>query len=133
MIRIRDITLPPEHDANQLLFEASRALRISASRIRELTIVRRSIDARKKPDVRVIYTVDVAVEGSENKVLRSSGCKKASIAPVSYYKPPKGAVTADSRPVVVGFGPAGICRVTSCHGRSSPHHSGAGRGCPDPS
>ena len=108
MIRIRDISLPPEHDANQLLFEASRLLRISGSRIRELRIVRRSIDARKKPDVRIIYTVDVAVDGSENKVLKGSGCKKATIAPAAYYKPPKAIVSATQRPVVVGFGPAGM-------------------------
>lgn len=108
MIRIRDISLPPEHDANQLLYEAARMLKISGSRIKGLSIVRRSIDARKKPDVRVIYTVDVAVDGSEKKILKSSGCKKAAIAQVSYYKPPKGDYKCESRPVVVGFGPAGM-------------------------
>ena len=79
MIRIRDIALPPEHNADQLLFEAAKLLRISGSRIRKLTIVRRSVDARKKPDVKIIYTIDVAVEGSEQKLLRQSGCKKAAI------------------------------------------------------
>ena len=74
MIRIRDISLPPEHNAHQLTFEAARLLKISASKIRSLRLVRRSIDARKKPDVKLIYTVDVAVEGSENKILRQSGC-----------------------------------------------------------
>ena len=108
MIRIRDISLAPEHDANQLVFEASRALRISASKIRGLSLVRRSIDARKKPDVRIIYTIDVSVDGSENRILKSSGCKKASLAPTSYYKPPKAVYHADMRPVVVGFGPAGM-------------------------
>ncbi|MBE6958670.1 MAG: hypothetical protein E7447_05935 [Ruminococcaceae bacterium] len=108
MIRIRDISLPPEHDANQLVYEASRLLRISASRIRRLQLVRRSVDARKKPDVRIIYTVDVAVDGSENKVLKSSGCKKAALAPASFYKPPKREYHSENRPVVVGFGPAGM-------------------------
>ena len=108
MIRIRDISLPPEHNAHQLRFEAAQLLRISNSRIRQLKIVRRSVDARKKPDVKIIYTVDVAVEGSENKVLKQSGCKRASVAPVSYYKPPKPMPQGESRPVVVGFGPAGM-------------------------
>ena len=108
MIRIRDISLPPEHDANQLVYEASRLLRISASRIRQLHLVRRSVDARKKPDVRIIYTVDVAVDGSENKILKSSGCKKATVAPTVFYKPPKNIYQSEKRPVVVGFGPAGI-------------------------
>lgn len=107
MIRIRDISLPPEHDANQLLYEASRMLRISGSKIRKLSLVRRSVDARKKPDVRIVYTVDVAVEGNEQKILRASGCKKAALAPVSYYKVPQNA-DLKNRPVIVGFGPAGM-------------------------
>ncbi len=108
MIRIRDISLPPQHDPNQLLFEAAKLLRISKTKIREMTLVRRSVDARKKPDVRFIYTVDVTVAGSENKILKQSGCKRASIAPVSYYQVPKTAVMPRRRPVVVGFGPAGM-------------------------
>jgi len=108
MIRIRDIYLPPEHAVAQLPFEAAKALRISASKIRKVQIVRRSIDARKKPDIRIVYTIDVAVEGSENKILKQSGCKRASLAPVSYYKVPKAAKELEKRPVVVGFGPAGM-------------------------
>ena len=108
MIRLRDIPLPPEHNAHQLQFEAAQMLRVSNSKIRQLRIVRRSVDARKKPDIKVIYTIDVAVEGNEKKILRSSGCKRASIAPVSYYKAPKNIPNPGKRPVVVGFGPAGM-------------------------
>ena len=108
MIRIRDISLPPEHNAHQLRFEAAQLLRISNSKIRQVKIVRRSVDARKKPDVKIIYTIDVAVDGNENKLLKQSGCKRASIAPVSYYKAPKPMPAAEQRPVVVGFGPAGM-------------------------
>ena len=108
MIRLRDISLPPEHNAHQLQFEAARMLRISNSKIRKLHIVRRSVDARKKPDVKIIYTVDVAVEGNEAKILRASSCRRASIAPTSFYKAPKNTPAPEKRPVVVGFGPAGM-------------------------
>ena len=108
MIRIRDIALPPEHNVNQLPFEAAQLLKIPNSKIRGLKIVRRSVDARKKPDVKIIYTVDVAVDGNEEKLVRKSGCKRASVAPVSYYKVPKCPVQPKKRPVVVGFGPAGM-------------------------
>ena len=108
MIRIREIPLPPEHDVNQLYYEAARLLKINNSKIRGLRLVKRSVDARKKPDVKIVYTVDVTVEGSENKILRQSGCKRAAIAPVSYYKPPKTKAIPEHRPVVVGFGPAGM-------------------------
>ena len=108
MIRIREISLPPEHSVHQLPYEAARLLKISNSKVRRLNIVRRSVDARKKPDVKIIYTVDVAVEGNENKILKQSGCKRAAIAPVSFYKPPKSAPDTANRPVVIGFGPAGM-------------------------
>ena len=92
----------------QLQYEAARLLRVSNSKVRKIRIVRRSVDARKKPDVKIVYTVDVAVDGNENKILKQSGCKRASIAPVSYYKVPKVTKDVTQRPVVVGFGPAGM-------------------------
>ena len=108
MIRIREISMQPEHNVAQLSFEAAKLLKISNSKVRRVKIVRRSVDARKKPDVRIVYTVDVAVDGNENKILKQSGCKRAQIAPVSFYKPPKSAPMQELPPVVVGFGPAGM-------------------------
>ena len=108
MIRIREIALPPEHNPAQLGYEAAKLLKVANSKIRQIKIVRRSIDARKKPDVKVVYTIDVAVDGNENKILKFSGCKRAAIAPISYYKMPKTDLRPKHRPVVVGFGPAGM-------------------------
>lgn len=108
MIRIRDISMPPAHDVNQLPFEAARLLKISGSAIRKLTLVRRSIDARKKPDIRVIYTVDVVVAGNEQRIVRNSGCKRASVVAEAHYSVPKCTCRDGNRPVVVGFGPAGM-------------------------
>lgn len=108
MIRIRDISLPPEHNPAQLSYEAARLLKIPPSRVRSVKLVRRSVDARKKPDIRIIYTIDVAVNGSEGKILKQSGCKRAAPAPTAFYKPPKTEKTPAQRPVVVGFGPAGM-------------------------
>ena len=108
MIRIRDIALPPEHNVHQLNYEAAQLLKVSNSKIRQVKIVRRSVDARKKPDVKVMYTIDVAVDGNEGKILRNSGCKRASIAKGNYYKPPKQKLSCEKRPVVIGFGPAGM-------------------------
>jgi uncharacterized FAD-dependent dehydrogenase len=108
MIRIREIPLPPEHNVAQLQYEAARLLKVSNSKVRRIKLVRRSVDARKKPDVKIVYTIDVAVDGNENKIIKQSGCKRASIAPISYYKPPRTNKTPEKRPVVVGFGPAGM-------------------------
>lgn len=108
MIRIREISMPPEHNAAQLSYEAARLLRISNSAVRKVRLVRRSVDARKKPDIKIVYTIDVQIDGNEKKILKQSGCKRAEIAQVSYYKVPKASVELEKRPVVVGFGPAGM-------------------------
>jgi len=108
MIRIRDISLPPRHSVSQLSFEAAQLLRVSNSTIRKVKIVRRSIDARKKPDVKYNYTIDVQVNGNEEKILRNSRCKKASIAPWTGYKVKPIKNLNANRPVVIGFGPAGM-------------------------
>ena len=48
MIRIRDISLPPQQDMSQLVFAAARQLRIDHTQIKRLDIKKRSVDARKK-------------------------------------------------------------------------------------
>ncbi len=106
MIRIRDLMLPPEHDQNALLYLAAQALHVRASDITALTIFRRSLDARKKPLLRWVYTVDVSLRSGEGKLLRQNRNSKISKAEPYYYHIPK--KISDERPVVVGFGPAGM-------------------------
>lgn len=64
-----------------------------------LEIVRESIDARKKPDVKLVYTVDVDVEGE----LPFDEAVRETYIPV-----PASATGGANRPVIVGFGPCGI-------------------------
>ena len=115
MIRIRDISLPPEHNAHQLRFEAAKLLRISDSKIRKLIIVRRSVDARKKPDVKIIYTVDVAVDGDEERILKNCANRRAAKTVFEAFLPPRDPFLMHcehperkNRPVIIGFGPAGM-------------------------
>ncbi len=106
MIRIRDIILPPEHDQNALLYCAAQALHIRSSEITDLKIYRRSLDARKKPELFWVYTVDVSLRSSEKRVMKQIRNKKITLEEPYYYKIPK--INSQERPVVVGFGPAGM-------------------------
>ncbi len=108
MIRLREVMLPPQHTAAQLRAEAARLLRLPEADLLAVRPVRRSVDARKKPVIRLVYTLDVQVRGDEDRILRRSRCKQASIAVVKAYTPPAGHGTSSRRPVIVGFGPAGI-------------------------
>ena len=108
MIRIRDISLPPDGDMARLVQAAARQLRIAPNEIKQLDLKKKSVDARKKNDVRIIYTVDVAVRGREDKILKMAHCPKASAAQDAFYEPPAAKRLPVERPVVVGFGPAGM-------------------------
>ncbi|MBR5430138.1 MAG: hypothetical protein IK116_06370, partial [Firmicutes bacterium] len=91
-----------------LLYLAAKELGVQASQLTDLNIRRRSLDARKKPELRWVYTVDVTVRKSEKQILRACRSSKVSQAKEDYYKPPKAKGIPAQRPVVVGFGPAGM-------------------------
>ncbi len=79
MIRIHNLKLAPGQSESSLKQLAAKALRISPDSIRQLKIHRRSIDARDKQAVRILYTVDVAVP-RESFLLRRA--KKGQVEPV---------------------------------------------------
>lgn len=108
MIRIRDIALPLAHDVNQLPFMAAQLLHISTSEIASLKIVKKSLDARKKDNIQYVYTVDVALKRGESRILRQNRSRKISAAQPCFYRIPKPARPMTERPVIVGFGPAGM-------------------------
>ena len=70
-LRVHSIKARPEKafqkegrpDIHFLKKEAAGILRIQEKQIRELHIVRYSIDARKKPDIFVLFSVDVTLAG----------------------------------------------------------------------
>ena len=108
MLTIRDLILPYHSDESMLWYLAAKELGVSGAQIAELKIRRRSLDARKKPELRWVYTVDVTTRKSEKQVLRACRSPKVSLAKDVWYKPPKAKAVPALRPVVVGFGPAGM-------------------------
>ena len=108
MIRIRDLSLRPGEGLMQLFQAAAKQLKITPKEIIRLQIVKRSIDARKKQDVRVIYTVDVAVKGDEKQRIQRAKSPKVTAADYRPYRLPLPEGQPKHRPVVVGFGPGGM-------------------------
>ena len=108
MIRINQIKMPLVHTEEDVYHKAAKILRVERKQITGLQWVKKSIDARKKPDIMIIYTIDVAVKDQE-KVLRH--CKSNQVQPVTekpYTFPMTGMVPLTSRPVIIGTGPAGL-------------------------
>ena len=85
MIRIRDISLRPGESMAAVSLQAAKALRVKESAITQLYIYKKSIDARKKKDVRIVYTVDVAVKGNEKEWRKHSVFALRSAAKVRSF------------------------------------------------
>ena len=107
MLTVRDLSLPAAHDRTALFYLAAKALRIPPSDLTGLAIRKRSLDARKKDDIRYIYTVDVTTRHSEKQILKHCRNAKVRILEPVIYRIPKCEAPA-LRPVIVGFGPAGM-------------------------
>lgn len=104
MLRIRDVTLGLDEPEELIYREAARILRLPARDILSLNVVRRSVDARKKDEIRLVYTVDAVLRSEARARL---GPKVSAAKPLCYALPQPRALPGE-RPVVVGFGPGGI-------------------------
>jgi len=104
VLRIRDLSLSLDEPEELLYREAARALHVPAGAIRSLTIRRRSIDARRKSDIRLVYTADVSVRSEA--AARTGG--RVSAVSEERWTLPRPASVPEERPVVAGFGPGGI-------------------------
>ncbi len=115
MIRIADLTVPIS-DIRPLEEIAAERLSIPGDAVRHVQAVRRAVDARRRHGAPICfsYVIDVETEENERRLLgRFRRDKKISQAPEE--DPPLFARLADgrspgisNRPVVVGFGPAGM-------------------------
>ena len=105
MIKLTNLKIPAAMGENALW---STAEKISGARdVKNRRILKKSVDARKKNDVNLIYTVCFSAE-NEKQVLKS--CKAASdYVPKKEYEFPGRLEKVNRKPVVVvGMGPAGL-------------------------
>ena len=109
IIRIQQMKLPPRHSRADVQNEACRTLGISGESCKGLTVIKQSIDARKKNDIRYIYTVDIEIDGEKNlKRLMQRNPNISLPNDVLYQFPQMGERPLSLRPVVIGTGPAGL-------------------------
>lgn len=107
MLRIRNLSFRPDEDKPERLKQAAAAaLGLAPGELLRVTPVRRSIDARKKDRLRILYTVDVLP--AEEEALRKALPEGVTPAPEEDYALPAALRQPARRPVVAGFGPAGM-------------------------
>lgn len=108
MIKISDIKVPEGADDEHIRKKAAHILGVRPDEIYDLKVIRRSKDARKRKNVLDVYTVSVRADNEERLVGRAAGRSVSICEEKSYSYPCHGERHALHRPVVIGFGPAGI-------------------------
>ena len=109
MLRLTELRLPLDHPPEALSAAIVERLGIAADDLRDVTVFRRSYDARKVAMMTMIYTVDIVVRDEAALLRRFAGDRHVGPTPDTNYRfvgrAPEGFA---NRPVVVGFGPCGI-------------------------
>ncbi|MBR3839843.1 MAG: FAD-dependent monooxygenase [Erysipelotrichales bacterium] len=109
MIRINQIKLTLKESKTSIINKVTTKLSIKTSDIKKLQIYKESIDARKGRSINKVYTVDILVdEMLEEKILKANISDVLKIEPYTYVSPKHGSKPMHGRPIVVGFGPAGM-------------------------
>lgn len=107
MIKIANINVPIDAADMPLEEIASKKLRINSADIKKVIILKKSVDARKKNAIQIVYTLAAEIK-NENAVLKRNANKPEISAYKEYRYEISAADAGKHRPVVVGFGPAGM-------------------------
>lgn len=108
MVRINEIKLALDEEEDLLPERAAKILKINKKYIKSYTIYKKSVDARKKDDVHFTYSLDVVITLDENQIVQKCKSPKVQIVKPYKYVMPENKRVSKFRPVVVGFGPAGM-------------------------
>lgn len=121
MIRINQVKLRIPHTEEELKKKVAKILHVPMSRILTFRIVKQSMDARKKPELYYVYTIDLALT-DEALILKKSRGNQITKSPEQFYHfPVSGTQELPHRPVVIGSGPAGLfCAYMLAHAGYKP-------------
>ncbi|MGD9857080.1 MAG: NAD(P)/FAD-dependent oxidoreductase [Planctomycetaceae bacterium] len=108
-VRISNLRLPVEEPESALRGAAARRLGVGEADIRSWRILRKSLDARSRHDLRFVYSV-VAEVPDEAAILKRipPTADIQPFHPADFDDSPPGNTPLHNRPVVVGSGPAGL-------------------------
>ena len=105
MLRIEQLRLLPEEPETALLARCARLLHTDPAALTGLTVLRRAIDARE--GLTFVYTVAVSAP-QEAALLRRCRDRRVTAYTPERYALPAPVTPPETRPIVVGAGPAGL-------------------------
>ena len=111
MIRLHNIKIALDYSAKSLAAAAAKKLGCTQGKFARCEISKKSVDARKKNDVCFVVSIDVTLKNPQDERRLAARLAPNAGAIIDPYTPPAApmlkAVPA-VRPIVVGFGPAGL-------------------------
>ncbi len=109
MIKITQLKLNIGHTEEELIKQIAKQLKLAEHEIRSYIIIKKSIDARKKKEISYSYTVEVDTIPDEKKIIRKLHNANIMAGERTEYRfTPSGSEKMNHRPVIAGFGPAGL-------------------------
>lgn len=106
MIEIHGIKIPVTADKSKLEQQIMKKLHLKT--VPPYEILKRSIDARKKPDIFYIYQIGVKLQ-NEARIVRKINDNNIMLSSrVGYHFPKSGIEEMKHHPLIIGSGPAGL-------------------------
>ena len=101
-IKINEIFLPVKHSQSDIINAILKRLQLNRKSILSYKIAKKSIDARKKHDIKYVYSINVTLD--KNYPIKDN--KTSLVSDFEYFIPK--CKNLKNRPIVIGFGPAGM-------------------------
>jgi uncharacterized FAD-dependent dehydrogenase len=109
VIRITELPLPLDYPPDALRTAVLKRLQIRDADLLEVSLFKRSYDARKKHAIKFICIVDVTVQDEAAVLKRFARDAQVKPAPdMSYHPVAQAPAQLKDRPLVAGFGPGGL-------------------------
>ncbi len=110
MLRINEITAPLGSSSEEIRKIASDYISVPLKYIKGFEIARESIDSRQRNNIKMIYSVNLELEdeADEKRIAEHFPDNKVHLCEKYVYVMPDNHRNSRFRPVVVGFGPAGM-------------------------
>lgn len=103
MIRVSNITCTIDSDTEKIVNKALKKIKARREDLFSFSVYRQSLDARKKNNLFFVYTLDMEIKNEEKYI-----GKDVRIIQEKKYEIRKTDVVPTTRPIIVGFGPAGM-------------------------
>ena len=92
----------------EIFAAARRAAGLKAEQVQAAYLVKSSVDARKKNNIHLVSSVSLVVNGDETAIVEKAGKKDVQLQKTEAISFVRGSQALPHRPLVVGFGPAGM-------------------------